>query len=496
MRRPPPRSDGIPCEAGPWSDRGATRSKLGRLRMTTPHRPRVPALRASLPRGLVAAALSVALHATGCTGSGGEGGGGEAVEAATPAADATTGVDAPDGAAGADATLSPDATGDGAADAPQDATAQVDAEGGIVGEAGIPGEADVGPEGDVDDAGFEGATSSADAAADADANDCALGPAGEAVDLRCAGLYTDWPPTTLAPSTREYDPGLHLWSDGANKTRWVQLPEGGTIDTSDMDEWIFPVGTRFWKDFVVGGKRIETRLIWKYGIGAWYATTYLWSADGSSAVELTQGELNADGNGYEVPAQFQCRACHVGRVDFVLGFEAVSLSSSGASGVTIQTLVSEGLISAAPTSPIVIPGTPIEAAALGYLHANCGTACHNRVSPMDNKDFYMSLSVADLGSVQATDTFVTGWNVPTVDFPGSAGTPIRIAACDTVSSSVYYRMNRRDPPGNTGPLTQMPPIDSHKIDDAGVAIIGAWIDEKCADAGFDADAAPDAPDGD
>ena len=46
-----------------------------------------------------------------------------------------------------------------------------------------------------------------------------------------------------------FTPTWRLWTDGAVKRRWVSLPPGGTIDTSDPDRWVFPVGTRFFKEF-------------------------------------------------------------------------------------------------------------------------------------------------------------------------------------------------------------------------------------------------------
>ncbi|MGH7270724.1 MAG: hypothetical protein ACREJ3_09865, partial [Polyangiaceae bacterium] len=253
--------------------------------------------------------------------------------------------------------------------------------------------------------------------ADADASPCTLDPSGEPTDLRCTGLYSDWASKTLAPDVRSYDPGLHLWSDGAVKSRWVVLPPGTKIDTSNMDEWTFPVGTKFWKQFVVNGKFIETRLLHKLGPISWYPTTYAWSADNSTATELTTGELNANDAGYEIPSQAKCIKCHQGRIDYVLGFEAVGLSSPGASGVTMTSLVAQGLLTSPPTAPITIPGTPVEAAALGYLHANCGNACHNRGNGIaGSTGFFMRLNVADLGRVQTTDAYTTWWYVMTSGF--------------------------------------------------------------------------------
>ena len=163
------------------------------------------------------------------------------------------------------------------------------------------------------DAAKDATASDATDAVDALAADCTTGPAGEATELRCSGLYADWASKTVASDVQQYDPGLHLWSDGASKTRWIYLPPGTKIDSSNMDEWTFSPGTKVWKEFVVGGVRIETRLIWKRPTGAWYFTTYLWSADETSTAELTTGKLDADGNGYEVPTQNACYDCHGGR---------------------------------------------------------------------------------------------------------------------------------------------------------------------------------------
>ena len=309
------------------------------------------------------------------------------------------------------------------------------------------------------------------------AGPCALDPAGESTELRCTGLYSDWASRTVASSVEVYDPGLHFWSDGAVKTRWVYLPPGATIDTSNMDEWTFPIGTKFWKQFVVGGVLTETRLLHKVSAASWYATTYEWSPDGSTATELTRGALNVNDAGYEIPSQNKCAECHQGRVDYVLGFEAVSLSSPGASGLPMATLKSRGLLTAPPAEAITIPGTAVESAALGYLHTNCGITCHNAANGLArDTGFFMRLDVSSLSSVGATDTYVTGWNEPT---QGYHAVPERIAQCSPASSCAYYRMSRRDGVAEAGAGTQMPPIDSHQVDPAGEAILMAWIDEGC-----------------
>jgi len=360
---------------------------------------------------------------------------------------------------------------------------------------------------DASDAGT--ADAAPEAAVDADVTGCATDLAGEPTELRCTGLYADWNTRTIASNVTEYDPGLHLWSDGAAKTRWIYLPPGTTIDTSDMDEWTFPAGTKFWKQFIVDGVLIETRMLHKVPaapdageyVGAWYLTTYQWSADGTATSELTTGALNVNDAGYEIPSQAKCTQCHGGRLDDVLGFEAVSLSSPDAGGLPMSTLIARSLITDPPEAPLTVPGDPTQAAALGYLHANCGVPCHNTGGGIANiTGFHMRLLAGELlsdGGVQGTDTYQTGWGVPTTGFHAD-GVIDRLTACDAPQSCVYIRMGHRDPFSDAGydilnPPIQMPPIDTHIVDPTGMAVVAAWINEGC-DASVPLDASFGAPD--
>jgi hypothetical protein len=283
------------------------------------------------------------------------------------------------------------------------------------------------------------------------------------VQLACTGLYASWPARTIAPQVRPYAPGLALWSDGADKRRYVELPAGTQIDTSDMDEWVFPVGTKLWKEFRLNGAPVETRFLWKRAPGDWFRTTYAWSADGASAAEITTGMLNVAGTSYEIPRQDMCTTCHQGRADGVLGFEAVSLAAPGASGVTLSALVGEGRLSRPPSAPIVVPGTATERAALGWLHANCGTACHNR-SPAalaGATGLFLRLDVATLATVQRTDAWTTSVGVLSGFQPAPDAGMLRIAPGRPDRSAIYFRDSFRDDQGQD---FQMPPIDTHVVD--------------------------------
>ena len=99
--------------------------------------------------------------------------------------------------------------------------------------------------------------------------------------LSDTGLYSDVQRHTLATGVMTFEPNFVLWSDGAVKRRFILLPEGSQIDTSSADAWVFPVGTRLWKEFERDGRVVETRYLEKMPGGGWSMATYAW-ADGAT----------------------------------------------------------------------------------------------------------------------------------------------------------------------------------------------------------------------
>jgi hypothetical protein len=281
------------------------------------------------------------------------------------------------------------------------------------------------------------------------------------------GLYADIATGELAAGVVAYTPRFELWSDGADKRRWILLPEGARIDSADMDAWIFPDGTRVWKQFSVEGERVETRLLEKRGAGEadWAAVSYVWAPDERDAVAAPLGERGARGTAHDVPAAGECAACHRGRRSFVLGFSAIQLSAAGTGDeIDLSDLVSQGRLTAAPATLPVVPGTAIEQAALGYLHANC-SHCHNQTRPHRDgarcfdpdtgHDF--TLAVDELGAAATTATYRTVVGTDAVK-PG-----------DPDGSEVVHRMDDRG-------LRGMPPLATAEVDSEATAVIRQWIE--------------------
>ncbi|MBI2375366.1 MAG: hypothetical protein HYV07_15330 [Deltaproteobacteria bacterium] len=283
------------------------------------------------------------------------------------------------------------------------------------------------------------------------------------------GLFADILTKELAPEIRSFAPQYTLWSDGAVKQRWVYLPECSVIDTSDMNHWSIPVGTRLFKEFVRDGKRIETRLVTRFGPleEDFSYATYVWTDDESEAVAVTFGLQNARGTNHDVPPLSFCDSCHGRSPEHALGFAAIQLDHAN-SATTLFGLAAEGRLSVPPTSHYVTPGSPEVSTGLGYLHANCGN-CHNESdrAVVFLRAMSLRLSVDEL---EVTDTAVyrTAVNVPVEKFV-HPGVTHRVLPQDVAASAIGWRITVRS-------VEQMPPIATELVDPAGVATVHAMIE--------------------
>jgi hypothetical protein len=319
----------------------------------------------------------------------------------------------------------------------------------------------------------------ADCSYTSDAGDVGVLPG----DLRCTGLYECWNPKTLAKTAQPFKPGVELWSDGAEKARWLALPPGQKIDISKHDGWVFPVGTKVFKEFKIAGKRIETRIFQKVTASDWQATVYRWSADGeSSAKRLDTGALV---DGYEIPATTACNRCHAGRDDRLLGVEEWSLSIGAAEGLTMSKLKELGLVTPEPgatTKTLPEDSTGKAAAALGWLHANCGFCHNNRTGSAKTTNLFLDLALSDAGvnDVTGTPTWQTAMNKPiervlykSAEFTDGFDGGLRMKPSDAAHSLLPVVDAIRATDGGISRF-QMPPLLSRKVDPKAAAV-GAWI---------------------
>lgn len=284
--------------------------------------------------------------------------------------------------------------------------------------------------------------------------------------LSQAGLFADVARGTLAEGVRAYRPRFELWSDGADKSRWLYVPEGTTIDTTDVDAWVFPVGTRAFKEFTRDGVRVETRMLEKTGPRTWRAAAFVWRADQSDADATTAGSSNTLGTPHDVPTSEQCGDCHDGAADTLLGVDAIQLAYDG-DGLTTAALMADGLASAPIPERIELPGDETTAGALGYLHANCGN-CHNDGA---RNPLRLRLTVGSLARAEDTPVYQTAVGQPTRSDPlGGTDALCIVDAGVPEQSLLYLRMTRR---GSSSGM--MPPLGTEDVDPNAERLIGDWI---------------------
>jgi hypothetical protein len=313
--------------------------------------------------------------------------------------------------------------------------------------------------------GFDGGTGGADG-----------GPTG--ASLRETGLWSDFEGEVLADGVLAYAPQFPLWSDSASKRRWVYIPGGEVIDSSDMDSWQVPVGSKFWKEFTRDGTRVETRLIERTSTGFQFST-FMWTADGSDAFLLENnfsGVENAVGTDHDIPSEDDCDFCHDRTPHKILGFGAVQLSwdPGDSSLVNMDYLETNSLLSDDLPGSYSVPGDATEIQAFGYLHANCGN-CHNDMGEgvlngQDPFNFWLKVAESNVNQVGATSNvlldFTANKSVP--QYPAAT---LRIDPGSPMTSQVWARMQQ----DVRGTNNQMPQLGSEDADSAGIDAVAAWI---------------------
>jgi uncharacterized repeat protein (TIGR03806 family) len=158
------------------------------------------------------------------------------------------------------------------------------------------------------------------------------------------GAFTNTIDMTPSNSLIPYQPIATLWSDRAEKLRWVSIPSGEKVIWDENDKWQWPAGTVFIKHFSLPTdvnnpdilKRLETRLIVMQETGLMYGVTYKWRDDNSDAELLTTSiseELDvvltsgAQTQTWVYPSPGDCLSCHNQEAKGVLGVKTAALNS-------------------------------------------------------------------------------------------------------------------------------------------------------------------------
>jgi hypothetical protein len=290
-------------------------------------------------------------------------------------------------------------------------------------------------------------------------------------------------PIQIASYVRTFEPKFPLWADDATKDRYVYIPKCSTIDTTDMDHWKFPVGTTFWKTFKVGQITVETRMLHRFGAGVldWTYAAYQWDPNAIGGVNTPLdpaaamlapdvGVANANTTTHDIPSIGQCKQCHNGLEEKVLGFGAFQLShETNAADLTIEKISELGWLTTPAPDGFEVPGTAVQQAALGYMHGNCG-GCHSEKTPTPaTKPQLLRLMVGQT-TYATTDAVTTTVNQLVVGANAAFTGKDRIEPMEPDNSAILIRMKSRTPG------VQMPPLGSKVADtDGGVKAVTDWV---------------------
>jgi uncharacterized repeat protein (TIGR03806 family) len=299
-----------------------------------------------------------------------------------------------------------------------------------------------------------------------------------------------------------YDIRVPLWSDGANKRRWVSVPEGQALGYSEAEHLEVPVGTVFVKHFEMAlderfpdeRRRLETRFWVVATAGAQYGVTYKWNAEQTDADLLIASEtemlsiVGADGEArtqpYLYPSPADCHTCHNEQAGFVLGARAAQLNrpvSYRLDRPAVEQLLawsSWGLLDArldsvdvelAPKlAAISDEGASLEDRVRSYWDGNCAMCHAGADGSVAGWDARHSTPFEDQGVFRAPTARATD-------------APQLITAGSPDESLIYVR-------GDTAePGLRMPPLGRNQVDDVYIDVLGRWIRSLGADTPFSAE---------
>lgn len=271
-----------------------------------------------------------------------------------------------------------------------------------------------------------------------------------------------------------YNVSSSLYTDGAAKNRWMAIPDGTEIEVLENGDFIYPVGSVLLKEFSLGGKKIETRLLMKNDTQQWNGYTYEWNEEQTDAQLLPAGKTVSVGDiDYQIPNRVQCQSCHNSSINGAIGPEYRQLNIEHAYSDTLTTnqieyLTTIGFIDEAELSKkevlTALPDYHLsdftnEQRVSSFVHSNCAY-CHNPAGPAR-------------GSLDFRWQVQEQWNAcnkdPEISTLGVEGAKL-IAPGHPDKSIIYKRLN-------TTELYRMPPIGRTTIQQDVVEFLGDYINE-------------------
>jgi uncharacterized repeat protein (TIGR03806 family) len=293
-----------------------------------------------------------------------------------------------------------------------------------------------------------------------------------------------------APDIIPYTVNTPLFSNYAEKLRFIKFPENGKAVYNDSSALSFPEGTILIKNFYYpfdfrkpekGRQILETRLLVHESQG-WQAYPYIWNSEQTEAFYDPSGETktvtytNASGkkvtSPYAIPNKNQCKGCHtIGNKMVPIGTTARQLNRdfNYRDGKMNQLAFFQklGKIENLPNDipKLAVWNDPstgsLNERARAYLDANCGH-CHSPNGPANTSGLYLNISQRDLSHLGIN-------KAPVAAGRGAGDLQFDIVPGDPHKSILIYRMRTNDP------AIAMPEIGREQVHEEAVSLLQEWI---------------------
>lgn len=207
-------------------------------------------------------------------------------------------------------------------------------------------------------------------------------------------LFLENNPDNPAAELISYDVKVPLWTDNAEKKRYVFVPSDKEIELDkDKKLFIYPAGTVFVKMFSTESHDhpIETRVIAKKEDGSWSFATYVWEDGDAKKNKFPRRVRAKDDLEYRVPSEKECKSCHMAESEQnpILGFRPAQIDVAKlAENLRFNTPAADILATESIHDPKDETLT-VDERVKAYMEVNCGN-CH-RPDGAAYKDFELDL---------------------------------------------------------------------------------------------------------
>jgi uncharacterized repeat protein (TIGR03806 family) len=296
------------------------------------------------------------------------------------------------------------------------------------------------------------------------------------------GCFDIIDPSLPGPGLIPYTVNTPLWSDGAEKLRYMAVPDGELIDVEGNEHLGFPIGTVLVKTFSLSSVLVETRLLVRHEDGQWAGYSYQWDEAHTDATYVPDGAAyNWSGHVWNYPSTSQCTNCHtlasgrtlgpwIGQLNGDLTYPSTSITANqletlDAIGILDELLpdLPENLTAFAPIDDTT---QTLNKRTRSYLHSNCSN-CHLPGGPTQaNMDLRFDTDFDDMNVCDVD---------PLLGDLGVAGAKI-VDPTAPSTSIMSLRMHATN--GD-----RMPPLGTEIVDPQGTALIDAWIGSIVEDGG-------------